>query len=56
MNEILTALHLQLPDCLNVFVLNYIHVYTHCTLYLHDSGVETASHAGHCPIHLVNVW
>ena len=24
--------------------------------YIVISGVETASHAGHCPINLVNVW
>ena len=24
-------------------------------MYIH-SGVETASHAGHCPINILNVW
>ena len=41
---VLTSLHL-LSFLLKMFLL-FLYVY---------SGVETASHAGHCPINLVNV-
>ena len=40
-------------NLLDIYSYNYVHVYYSCKPIV--SGVETASHAGHCPINLVNV-
>ena len=40
---------------LYVHVYTWMHAHSHAHRHTH-SGTETARHAGHCPINLLNVW
>ena len=52
-----TSVHVYVCIYIHMYVYAYIHMYMYIYVYcIILSGVETASHTGHCPINLVNVW